>query len=93
MAFTLFKDEIAELLILTEFKKCNNTQNILLDEFYLHFEENLQEKTSVYIMCRETGQSFEESLRGSKHVKNLEIFWMNIKTVIEFGFPMMRRMT
>ena len=23
------------------------------------------------------GQSFEESLRGSKYVKNLEIFWIN----------------
>ena len=51
-------------------------QNILLGEMYLHFETNLQEKTSVYTLkpCREIGQSFEESLRGGKHVKNLEIF-------------------
>ena len=42
--------------------------------------------------CRQIGQSFEESLRRGKHVKNLEIIWMNIKTIIEFGFPMMWRM-
>ena len=25
-------------------------------------------------LCREIGESFEESLRGGKHVKNLEMF-------------------
>ena len=32
------------------------------------------------------GQSFEEYLRGGKHVKKMEIYWMNNKTIIEFGF-------
>ena len=38
----------------------------MLDEFYLLFEEYLQDKTSVYILklCGEIGQSFEESLWG-----------------------------
>ena len=41
----------------------------------LLFEENLQEKTSVYILkqCRDTGQCFKESLQGGNVVKNLEI--------------------
>ena len=36
-------------------------------------------------------QSFKESLGGGMFVKNLEIFWMDRKTIIEFGFPMMWR--
>ena len=28
------------------------------------------------------------SLQGGKSVKNLEIFWMNNQTIIEFGFQM-----
>ena len=41
-------------------------QNILLNGFYLLFEEYLQDETSVYILkaCQEIGQSFEESLKG-----------------------------
>ena len=35
------------------------------------------------------GQSLEESLAGAGLVKNLKIFWMNDKTIIEFGFRMM----
>ena len=35
------------------------------------------------------GQSLEESLAGGGLVKNLKIFWMNDKTIIEFGFRMM----
>ena len=34
--------------------------------------------------CREIDKSFEKGLQGGKHVKNLEIFWMNIQTIIEF---------
>ena len=36
------------------------------------------------------GQSFirKENLREDKLVKNIEIFWMNAKTIIEFGFRM-----
>ena len=58
----------------------------------LLFEENLQEKTSVYILkqCRDTGQCFKESLQGGNVVKNLEIVWMNNKT-IEFSFHMLWR--
>ena len=37
------------------------------------------------------GQSLEESLRWEKIVKNIDIFWMNNKTIIEFGFRMMWR--
>ena len=57
------------------------------------FDEYLQDKTSVYILkaCREIGQRFEKSLRGGKHVKNLEILWMNNKTIIEFGCRTMWR--
>ena len=47
-----FVDQIAGLLTLTDWKKCNNTQNmyILLDGCYPLFEEYLQDKTSVYIL-------------------------------------------
>ena len=52
----------------------------------------MQGKTSVYILKprREIGQSFlkQENIREDKLVKNIEIFWMNAKTVIEFGFRM-----
>ena len=34
--------------------------------------------------CREIDKSFEKGLQGGKHDKNLEIFWMNIQTIIEF---------
>ena len=41
---------------------------------------------------KKIGQSLEEiSLRGGKLVKNFIIFWMNNKTIIEFGFRMMWR--
>ena len=69
-------------------------QNILLDGCYLLFEEYLQRKISFYIVkpCLEISQSFQKSLRGGKHVKNLEIFWMNNKTIItEFSSRKMWR--
>ena len=46
------------------------------DGCYLLSEEYLQGKRSAYILkaCRETGQSFEESLREGKLVKSLKIF-------------------
>ena len=39
------------------------------------------------------GPSFEESLRGGKLVKKLEIFWVNNRynNIIEFSFHMMWR--
>ena len=54
-------------------------------------KKKTRKKTSVYILkpYREIGQSLEESLRGGKLVKDLEIFWMNNKIIIEFGFRMM----
>ena len=47
----------------------------------LLFEENLQQKTSIYILkkCRDSGQCFKESLQGGNVVTNLEIVWMNNK--------------
>ena len=53
-----------------------------------------KKKKSVYILkpSWKISQSFEESLRGCKLVKNLEIFWMNNKTIIEFGFRLTRIM-
>ena len=53
-----------------------------------------KKQKSVYILkpSWKINQSFEESLRGGKLVKNLEIFWMNNKTIIEFGFRLMRIM-
>ena len=41
---------------------------------------------SILEPCWEKGQSFEEGLRGSKQVKNFEMFWINNnKTIIEFA--------
>ena len=42
---------------------------------YLHFEKG-KTSSAYYIPkpCREIGESFEESLREGKLVKNLEIF-------------------
>ena len=56
--------------------------NILFHGCYPIFKEYLYGKPSVYIlkMCR------EERLRGGRHVKNLEIFSMNNKIIIEFGY-------
>ena len=40
----LSEDDIAKFLTKTEWKKCKNMQNILLDGCYLFFEEYLREK-------------------------------------------------
>ena len=77
MAITVIRRRIAEFLTNIERKKCNNTQNIITDGCYLLFEEYLREKKrSIYILnrCREIGLSFEKGPRGSKLVKNFEIF-------------------
>ena len=63
---------------------------------YLLFESICKSKTSVYILkpCWEIVQSFKESLQQGKHVTHLEIFWINNdKTIIEFCFRMMWRIT
>ena len=45
------------------------------------------------VLCPETVREFEESLRKGKLVKKLEIFSMNNKTIIEFGFRITWRIT
>ena len=49
---------------------------------------NRLKRTCVYILklCPKIGRSLKGSLQGGKLVKNLKIFWMNNKTIIEFGF-------
>ena len=42
-----------------------------------------------YFLCQ--GHSFEERLRGSKFVRNLEKFWMDDTRIFEFGFCVMWR--
>ena len=44
MAITVIRRRIAEFLTKIERKKCNNTQNMVIDGCYLLFEEYLQEK-------------------------------------------------
>ena len=50
-------------------------------------------RTCVYILklCPKIGWSLKESLQGGKLVKNLKIFWMNNKTIFEFGFQTLWR--
>ena len=74
----------------------DNVKNILLQGCYLLFESICKSKTSVYILkpCWEIVQSFKESLQQGKLVTHLEIFWINNdKTIIEFCFRMMWRIT
>ena len=49
---------------------------------------NRLKRTCVYILklCPKIGRSLKGSLQGGKLVKNLKIFWMNNKTIIESGF-------
>ena len=42
-------------------------------------------------LSQKIGQSFQESLRGDTLVENFKIFWINNKTIIEFGFRVMWR--
>ena len=48
MEFTAIKDEVAEFLTKTERRKSKNTQNILLNECYLLFEEYLRGKKHLF---------------------------------------------
>ena len=48
VAIALIRRRIAEFLTKIEGKKCNNTQDIVIDRCYLPFEEYLQEK-SIYL--------------------------------------------
>ena len=80
-----------DFLTKTERKKCKNMQNILLDVCY-SLRRICNKKSSIYILkqCRDSGQCFKESLQEGNVVKNLEIVWMNNKT-IEFSFHMLWR--
>ena len=99
MALLVFEKEIpvAQYLTKTEQKNAGIWEtNCSMDVFYfLRSIRKKKKKASVYILkpCREIGQSFAESLRGCKLVKDLEVFWMNNKTIniIEFGFLSMWR--
>ena len=51
--------------------------------------EQKKKKTQNLKPCQEIDKSFEERLREGSLLKNLEIFLINNKAVIEFGFFMM----
>ena len=89
MAFTrLSEEELAEFLTKTKRKEINtNTQNILLNGCYLFFGKYMQEKL-VFISWNCAKQGQQKSLRGSKLVP---IFWVNNKTILEFGLRRMWR--
>ena len=40
-------------------------------------------------LCGKSGKCFKEVYEDGWFVKSLEIFWMNNKTIIEFGFRRM----
>ena len=63
----LSEDEMTEFLTKSGWKKCNNTQNILLGWSYLLFEEYLQEKNIC--LYTETGP------------RNRPKFWRNSKNL------------
>ena len=65
-------------------------QNILLERCYLLFDKYPAKKQIILKPCQEIGRSFEESLQGGFFI-SLEIFWMNNKTIVEFGFCIMWR--
>ena len=74
-AMILSRDKIGEFQTKSEQKKCKNIQNILMPRWTLHlstFEECHQENN--IFLYPEIGQSFEESTRGDKLVKYLDIF-------------------
>ena len=66
----LSEDEMTEFLTKCGWKKCNNTQNILLGWSYLLFEEYLQEKNIC--LYTETGpRNRPKSWRNSKNLNLL----------------------
>ena len=54
---------------------------------------NRLKRTCLYILklCPKIGWSLKERLQRCKLVKKLNIFWMNNKTIIEFGFQTLWR--
>ena len=70
-----------------------STANIQLEERYLLFGEYLRSWTTLNVHY----ESIEDELKmdGGKHVLAMflkkEIFWMNDKTIIEFGFRIIWR--
>ena len=65
-------------------------QNILLGRLkdVIYFLRSICKKN--HPVWREIGFSFEESLQGG-FFTSLDIFWMNNKTIVEFGFCIMWR--
>ena len=60
----------------------------------IYFLSSIYKKNDLFVNyilkpCREIDQSFEEILQGVRLLKNLEIFWINNETIMEFGFRMM----
>ena len=70
-----------EILTKTQKTKCNHTQIILLGMmdiiktllffFFEDFKIARKKQQFILCLCRETGQYFEESLRGCEVVTNL----------------------
>ena len=87
MEFRAIKDEVAEFLSKSERGKSKNTQNILLDGWYLLFEEYLHGKNICLYpkLCREIGQSFEESLRGGTIIVNYCVILVPVPRVAPNG--------
>ena len=83
------EDEVAEFQAKTAQNKCKNKQNISLDGSYLLFRCIRKEKHLFTSSNR--AEKYATILRWRKLVKNGEIFRMNNKTIIEFGFRMMWR--
>ena len=84
----------AQCLFLSELKKkMAFTEKEEIDKFLSNWTEEMQEHAK-YIARRVLSTFWgifarkKICLRVGKFVKNLEIFWMNNKTIIEFGFLM-----
>ena len=67
-----------------------NDKNAFFSRFQLYARGYLRIWTLVATLLA-NGQMFERSLRGGNLVQNLETFWMNNKTIIEFRFHRMQR--
>ena len=65
----------------------------MLDGFHLLFKEHLQQKHLFISWNRaeKPANVWRSSTRRLEVVDNLEIFWTNDETIIEFGFRIMWR--
>ena len=85
-AMILSRGKIAEFLTKSEQKKCKNIQNILMPRWTLYLSTfwGVSSRKKNICLYPEIGQSSEESTRGDKPVKYLDM-------LIEFSFRMMWR--